>query len=359
MTVKRQPSSPGGSELRAEAFLASIPCAAALWTIDFTQCALNVSALSLFDFVASEAGTIPELWVAQVHEEDRQAYAQFRERATSGGLSSSGDFRFIPRNGGALRWIREFSNPFTAATSNCTWHLSSLYVNISDLKGLRSSIAMVYDLDDIINGLFHDTQNDLHRVAMELELARMGLADLSDLAHTHDTIYRLENEVKDLRGYISPLQQPMSPCDASAVLDGVAASLQLGNRRSGIKVLWAVSPSLPILSLHQKLFARAIESLIEFCVDLMHEQGELRITAEPLTHPRQTYAEIRFEMISTLTMSQEDVEQILAKSAEFPQVKSGFRRAVEVLRRHDGEIFTVRHGNCQLELNLRLKAAPL
>jgi len=65
-------------------------------------------------------------------------------------------------------------------------------MEMSDLKTPRPIDPSKIMIDDIINDLFHDVQNSIHRVGMELELASMGLADKSDAAKTAEMTKSLE-----------------------------------------------------------------------------------------------------------------------------------------------------------------------
>jgi hypothetical protein len=212
-------------------------------------------------------------------------------------------------------------------------------------------------IDDIIDTLFHDAQNDIHRVGMELELARMGLGDGSDAAKSSEMIHSLESTIRDLRGYISALQEPFASCDLAAVLDSIIASLRIGHRRAPIKVTWIRPDSPPVVSVHRKLLARVLERVVEFCDNLMKQGGELRI-AVGRENPGRRNAEIKLTLSSAPPMPIDAGTALSGELFDLSQTGTGVKRALEILRRHCGEITLRRNSDRRCEIIIRIPTSP-
>jgi hypothetical protein len=213
-------------------------------------------------------------------------------------------------------------------------------------------------LDDIIGDLFHDAQNSVHLVGMELELVTMGLGNNSDLAKTAALVKRLENNLRDLRGYISILQEPSATCDPAAVLEGVITNLQLRTRHRPIKLRSIIPQSMPRVLAHTKLLSRVLERVFEFCEDLLHAGGELGILAERQQLGSQTYAEINVTMVGARAISNMADEDLAGLPSDRGRTNAGIGRALDVLRSHGGETTFRRHSDCECELTIRMSAFP-
>ncbi len=229
-------------------------------------------------------------------------------------------------------------------------------MEIPDLNTPRSLDGAKIKMDDIIDDLFHDVQNSIHRVGMELELVGMGLGKSADAAKTAEMVKLLENSVRDLRGYISSVQEPSATCDPAAVLQSVVANLQIGQRGRRVHVSWIPPESLPLVAVHRKLLARVLERVLDFCENLMPQGGEMRITAGRQKSPGQFRVEIILTMLAPAPIDI-DKELFGEPSAHVP-TGHGAKRALEVLRRHHGEISFRRDSVGQCAITLRMLASP-
>ena len=227
-----------------------------------------------------------------------------------------------------------------------------------DFKTPRFLEASKIEMDDIIDDLFHDAQNSIHRIGMELELVNMGLGNSSDAVKTAEMIKLLENNVRDLRGYISSVQEPSATCDPAVILEGVIASLQIGHRSRRVHVSWNPPESLPGVALHRKLLARVLERVLDFCENLMQQGGELRITAGRQESPGQSRVEITLTMLTAAPMDMEGSKELFGGPSAHVRTDHGVKRALEVLRRHRGEIAFRRDSDCQCAVTLRMPASP-
>jgi hypothetical protein len=234
-------------------------------------------------------------------------------------------------------------------------------MKFTDLDTARSQDLTKSTMDDIIGDLFHDAQNGVHLVGMELELVSMGLGNTADAVKTAEIVKLLENNLRDLRGYISSVQEPSATCDPAAVLDYVISNLQSRNRDVDLKLKSLIPDTLPLVLTHRKLLTRVLERVFDFCENLLPQGGELSILAASQCIESQFHAEISLTMtgIQAIPMVAEQEFRGSRSSADRGQANQGIQRALEVLRRQRGQITFRRHSEHQCQLTLRMLAAPL
>jgi hypothetical protein len=213
-------------------------------------------------------------------------------------------------------------------------------------------------LDDIIGDLFHDAQNGVHLVGMELELVSMGVGNSSDAVKTAGIVRQLENNLRDLRGYISALQDPSATCDPAAVLDGIVMTLQSRNRDEKLKLTAVIPESMPSVRAHPKLVARILERVFEFCEDLLQPGAEFAIEAARRHIGRQVYVEISLTMFSAAVIPMAADEVLCGSAAAKGRSYKGIERALEVLRRLHGNTVFRRHSDFQCQFSLHLLSLP-
>jgi hypothetical protein len=231
-------------------------------------------------------------------------------------------------------------------------------MEMSDLKTRHATDGPKITMDDIIDDLFHDAQNSIHRVGMELELASMGLADKSNAAKAAEMIKSLDNNVRDLRAYISSLQNPSATCDPATVVQGVVANLQMGRRSPRVQLNWIAPEAALAVPMHRKLLARVMERVLDFCENAMPRGGELRIAADPLEAAGQSHVKITLTLLSTAPLPQKADKDFLGDSSDPLQFDRDAARALEVLRRHHGEVSFCKASDCQCEISFRMPASP-
>ncbi|MGH7927165.1 MAG: hypothetical protein ACREQV_05170 [Candidatus Binatia bacterium] len=213
-------------------------------------------------------------------------------------------------------------------------------------------------MDDIIGNLFHDAQNSVHLVGMELELVSMGLGDSSDILKTVEIVKQLENNLRDLRGYISAIQEPAATCDPAAVLDGVLATLQLRNPNRQCKLTSVIPQSMPTVPTHAKLLSRILERVFDFCENLLPQGGEVGIVAASQHIGGQIYVDLNLTLLSTVAIPMIAEEELAGNRSDRRRTNLGIERALEVLRRHGGQTAFRRNGDYECQLTLRMLASP-
>jgi hypothetical protein len=214
------------------------------------------------------------------------------------------------------------------------------------------------NLDDIISDLFHDAQNGVHMVGMELELVSIGLGNSADTAKTAAVIKQLENNLRDLRGYVSAVQYPTATCDLNAVVATVAANVQTQRRNELLQLRVDPSECLADVRGHVKLLTRMLERVFEFCEDLLSGGGEIRVRATRRQAGEKNYAEIDLTIVGSMDIPVIADQQLGTGQAKKSRPQSGIERALEVLRRQRGESLFRRHDSRCCQLTLRLLSSP-
>lgn len=209
-------------------------------------------------------------------------------------------------------------------------------------------------IDDIIGELFHDAQNGVHLVGMELELVSMGLGSSSDAVKTAGIVKQLENNLRDLRGYVSALQHPSAFCDAAAVLETVIANLQTRKRSDQLQLTAAGTETLPAVLTHPKLLTRILERAFEFCEDILGRGGQVNLRAATRQIGSQNYAEIDLTMLGSMDIPMIAEEELCRSRISKTGSYLGIQRALEILRRHGGQTIFLRPNERQCQLTLRI-----
>jgi hypothetical protein len=233
-------------------------------------------------------------------------------------------------------------------------------MKFSDLDTARSLDSTKRPIDDIIGDLFHDAQNGVHLVGMELELVSMGLGNTTDAVKTTEIVKQLENILRDLRGYISSVQEPSATCDPAAVLEYVVGNMQARNRDVDLKLTSLIPDSLPLVSTHRKLLARVFERVFDFCENLLFQGGELSILAASQCIESQIHVEIGLTMTGTQAIPMIAEQEFCGSrsAADRGHINQGIQRALEALRRQCGQVTFRRHSEHQCQITLRMLAAP-
>jgi signal transduction histidine kinase len=231
-------------------------------------------------------------------------------------------------------------------------------MEISDLKPPRTAPPLKIVLDDIVDDMFHDIQNGIHRIGMELELTSMGLGSNVDPAKTTELTKSLENSVRDLRGYISSLQSPSASCDLATVLQDVVENLQMDGCNAALRIRYRPSQSLPVVPLHRKLLNRVLERILDFCADLLRQGGEIRIAAEVREDRGRAWGEVVLTLLASTPLDIDVEKRLIGHAATQTPSERGAKRALEVFRRHRGEFMFRQSGDCHCEIILRISATP-
>jgi hypothetical protein len=229
-----------------------------------------------------------------------------------------------------------------------------LIMKLTDIDRSSCREPAAVGIDDIIGDLFHDAQNGIHLVGMELELVSMGLGTSSDAVKTSGMVKQLENNLHDLRAYVSALQHPAATCDAAAVLQAVIGNLQTRERNDQLQLTAAGTESLPTVLAHAKLLTRVLERVFEFCENVLMHGGQVDVRAARRQISGQNYAEIDFTIVGIVDLPMVAEEELCRNRPIKSRSYLGIERALEVLRRYGGQTIFQRHSERQCHLTLRI-----
>jgi PAS domain S-box-containing protein len=162
-------------QLSHESALDALPVAIAVWQVDHSFQSINSHAIRLTGFSDSDLTADPGLWIRQIHPDDRAAFSTVWGKLRKGAREISCDYRFLPKGSRTFTWLREVS-VLSPNQSHGPTYVISTYIAINDLKESRkerdtelSEAARV----DILRSLFHDVQNCIQIVRMEIELTEL------------------------------------------------------------------------------------------------------------------------------------------------------------------------------------------
>lgn len=164
----------GQASEHSSAYLDVVPLPLALWDASRRSGRFNSAALELLKFSQEELQTQPNLWLQQVYDKDLLAWHAQLRRFSIDNNTVVCDYRFFPKNAAEPIWLREVIMPLKAP--HPLWFSMSAYTDITDLKSLAEHNyadppAPSQTHEESLRGLFHDINNKLQRLSMEIELA--------------------------------------------------------------------------------------------------------------------------------------------------------------------------------------------
>jgi PAS domain-containing protein len=182
------------------ALLEFFPCAAALWSVDRSQCVFNSAMKTLVgyredDFCADEA-----LWLRRIDPRDREVFLSSWKTLQKGQAKISCRYRFTPRGRLSID-VEETAMPVPPGPTG-TAAVLSLYQAKAGIRRARCD-------DAAIHGLAHHIRNSLQAIRGEVDLLHLagGLPQGS-----FDNITRGIEQLNDLLGEIDglPSVEPLS-----------------------------------------------------------------------------------------------------------------------------------------------------
>ncbi|MBM4262005.1 MAG: hypothetical protein FJ145_11325 [Deltaproteobacteria bacterium] len=179
--------------------LEAYPMPLALWDASRRSCLFNAAALKLLGFCQEDFQTQPNLWLQQVYDNDLLGWYTQLRRFNAGTQTVICDYRFFPKNVADPVWLREIMMPIKA--HHPLWTSMSAYTDITDLKKAAEQTVPVQEItpqahDESLRALFHEINNRLQRLSMEIELA--GLEAQLPLAATQKFSDSLVNVTRSL-----------------------------------------------------------------------------------------------------------------------------------------------------------------
>jgi len=156
------------------AFLEICPVPLALWDGVRRNCLFNASSARLLGFSRDELQSKPQLWNVQVHAADLIGWRAQQIRMMDENCPVTCDYRFYRKDATSPIWLRE--NVVPIDLPNTPWRSISMFTDISDLNAspvVSTQTSSAPQPGDTLRALFHDVNNKLQRLGMEIELAML------------------------------------------------------------------------------------------------------------------------------------------------------------------------------------------
>ncbi len=320
----------------------ALPVAIAVWQVDHSLQSINSHAIRLTGFSDSDLIADPGLWIRQVHPDDRAAFSTVWGKFRKGEREISCDYRFLPKGSGTFTWLREVS-VLSPNQSHGPAYVISTYIEINDLKeshheqaaGLTEAARV-----DILKRLFHDVQNCIQIVQMEMELTQFDFQKNVDAPKLIETLSSVDRLLKELRNHLGPNATRMTIEDLEAILKGILRRMQRQFNRQKVHLRLVRRGPMPPVQVDKKQVRSALEGVLEFCGLLLKEGGDINIEAGQIDVEGQPYAELKVTTTSSGSLGIADSEAFRAAiRVGENDFGIGINLARQILQRYQGEVF--------------------
>ena len=321
----------------------ALPVAIAVWHIDHSLQSINSHAIRLSGFSDSDFISDPGLWVKQIHPEDRAAFTASWSEFRKGKQEISCDYRFFPKGSRTSKWLREFSL-LSRNQSPGPAYVTSTYIEINDLKESRPERAAAELREpaqvDILKSLFHDVQNCIQVVRMEIELTEFGFQKKMEAAKLARSLSSVDRLLKELRDYLGANAPRMTIEDLEAILKSILRRMQQQFDRKKVNLHLVRRGPMPPVEVDKQQVRGALEGVLQFCGALLKEGGDINIEAGQVDVKGQAYAELKVTTTSASSAVLADSEALRAAiRVGDNHVGIGIDLARQILRRYQGDVF--------------------
>ena len=320
----------------------ALPVAIAVWHTDHSLQSINSYAIRLTGFSDSDLVADHGLWVRQIHPDDRAAFSASWGELRKGKREISCDYRLFPKGSRTSTWLREVS-VLSRNQSHGPAYVISTYIEINDLKNSRqepeaelSKTARV----DMLKGLFHDVQNCIQVVRMEIELTEFGFQKEMEATKLAKTLSSVDRLLRELRDYLGPNATRMTIEDLEAILKSILRQMQQQFNRKKVNLRLVRRGPMPPVEVDKKQVRGALEGVLEFCGLLLKEGGDINIEAGRVDVKGQAYAELKVTTTSAGSVGLADSEAFRAAiRVGDNHIGIGIDLARQILRRYQGDVF--------------------
>ena len=325
-----------------EPALDALPVAIAVWHTDHSLQSINSHAIRLTGFSDSDLSADHGLWIRQIHPDDRAAFSASWGELRKGKREISCDYRLFPKGSRTSTWLREVS-VLSRNQSHGPAYVISTYIEINDLKNSRhepeaelSETARV----DILKSLFHDVQNCIQVVRMEIELTEFGFQKEMEATKLAKTLSSVDRLLRELRDYLGPNATRMTIEDLEAILKSILRQMQQQFSRKKVSLRLVRRGPMPPVEVDKKQVRGALEGVLEFCGLLLKEGGDINIEAGQVDVKGQAYAELKVTTTAAGSVGLADSEAVRAAiRVGDNHVGIGIDLARQILRRYQGDVF--------------------
>src|SRR5262245_22922715 len=335
----------------------ALPVAIAVWYADHSLQSINSHAIRLTGFSASDFIADRGLWIRQIHPDDRARVSTLWDEFREGKREISCDYRFFPKGSHSSTWLREVS-VLSRNQSQGPAYVVSTYIEINDLKESRqeretelSEATRAY----ILKSLFHDVQNCIQVVRMEIELTEFGFQKQMQAAKLTKTLSSVDRLLKELRDYMGPSATRMTIEDLEAILKSILRRMEQQFNRKKVNLRVVRRGPMPAIEVDKKQVRGALEGVLKFCGLLLKEGGDINIEAGQVDVAGQAYAELKVTTTSAGSVGLADSEACRAAiRVGDNHVGIGIDLARQILQRYQGEVFfrkdSAREGHVTIQM---------
>jgi PAS domain S-box-containing protein len=319
----------------------ALPVAIAVWQVDHSLQSINKHAIRLTGFSDSDLRADTGLWIRQIHPNDRAAFSASWGEFRKGKREIRCDYRFFTKGSRTSTWLREVS-VLSRNQSHGPAYVISTYIEINDLKNSRqepeaelSETARV----DILKSLFHDVQNCVQIVRMEIELTEFGFQKEMEATKLAKTLSSVDRLLRELRDYLGPNATRMTIEDLEVILKSILRQMQQQFSRKKVSLRLVRRGPMPPVEVDKKQVRGALEGVLEFCGLLLKEGGNINIEAGQVDVKGQAYAELKVTTTSAGSVGLADSEAFRAAiRIGDNHVGIGIDLARQILRRYQGDV---------------------
>jgi signal transduction histidine kinase len=320
----------------------ALPVAVAVWHIDHSPQSINSHAIRLTGFSDSDFIADPALWIKQIHPEDRAAFTASWSEFRNGKQEISCDYRFFPKGSRTFTWLRELS-VLSPHPSHVPASVISTYIEITNLKtSLQKREAELSEAThvDILKSLFHDVQNCIQVVRMEIELTEFGFQKKMEAAKLAKSLSSVDRLLKELRDYLGANAPRMTIEDLEAILKSILRRMQQQFDRKKVNLRLVRRGPMPPVEVDKQQVRGALEGVLKFCGLLLKEGGDINIEAGQVDVEGKAYAELKVTTTSAGATGLADADAFRAAiRVGDNHVGIGIDLARQILRRYQGDVF--------------------
>jgi hypothetical protein len=193
---------------------------------------------------------------------------------------------------------------------------------------------------DILKNLFHDIQNCIQIVRMEMELTDFGFQKQTEAAKLAKTLSSVDRLLKELRDYLGPNATRMTIEDLEVILKSILRRMEQQFNRQKVNLRLVQRGPMPPVQVDKQQVRGALERVLEFCGLLLKEGGDINIEAGQIDLAGQPYAELKVTTTSSGSLGIADSEAFHAAiRVGENDFGIGIDLARQILQRYQGEVF--------------------
>ena len=324
------------------AILNFIPYPIAIWSGDRRWWTVNSAATRLTGFSEQDFQRRPTLWMAQVHSQDRVNLLAAWERLRGGEKRVSCEYRFFPNKSQSEIWLRDVSASCPGLGEE-TGAVCSVYAHLSDFHGRKQPRSdqekLRYPAKKLIRELTHAIQNSLQTIIGEIEFLNLPATAPSEYVVILNKVVEIDRFLREATEYFSPVTRPFTAVNPLVVLNDLQRQVGKELADHGIRVSTVCKDTLPEVFVDQKEFRNAVRQVIDFCLVLLPNGGEVLLDAEQKIINGREFVELTVTSISenSLAYEGEDVFQPFVRVND-QSIGLSMALAQEILRRQHGKI---------------------